>query len=252
MLGTVIMMTLSMGKSYAFPLPTYDVSRIAQGVQVGMNQVESIYYMGIEIQQKIEEIRNGGFGGAARVLVGTIQNGDIDRYGNNIKAFGKNVTDTSYAVGDAFKTKEERQQAQEKRLEKQTEKAAAKKAAADAWAKQQTEKFEQTETQRKKKIGSIFSDSYNWLKSHRSTTDAIFSGEDAIKNKDIGGIVSSAGDVSGDSTLSILGHGIDNTYDNAKDGNWSGAIRSGANTVKGGADDAQRQYDKLKKQQGAE
>lgn len=121
----------SVNKAEAFPLPTLDISRITTAVQNTMHAVQEIKQ---EIESNlriIQEIQNGGFMAAAGDLFGKIQNGDYDRFGQNLKAIRSNTKDISDKFGSAKFQNEQMKQYQAEGLSRA---AAKEKAAQDAAA----------------------------------------------------------------------------------------------------------------------
>ncbi|MBQ9271962.1 MAG: hypothetical protein IJ218_06840 [Alphaproteobacteria bacterium] len=241
--GLTLMIISIAGKSMAFPLPTADIKRIASSVQVAMNQA-------LQIKQEIEsnllivkEIQNGGYAAAAGDLFAKVQNGDYDRFGNNLKG----LQESTYAATHSAKSVQERQERQRaERAKKEEEKLKANAEANKKGA-------EQAKETHKKANQSFFGRAYNWIKGNRATTTSGLNAIDAIKDGDtsrwldqgaksvggivggtdgaeigaVGGIASAGTDIvnntKGDDFGEVLSSAVKNTANNGK---LSGSVDS--------------------------
>ena len=214
------------GKSWAFPLPTADIKRIGSSIQVTMQQVMQIKQ---EIESNlhiIEEIQNGGYAAAAGDLFAKIQNGDYDRFGDNLKGLKSSTYDATHSAQKVKERKEKEEADRKERERKALEKEKEAKEKGDAVA-EKTHK-------------SFFNRAYNWVKDNRLVTDSALGAVNAAKDGDwsnvvndaarsaggavgggngneissLGGIVSSGMDIVGNSN--DLGEIITNTATNGK------------------------------------
>lgn len=179
MAGLVLMITSICGKCMAYPLPTHDMKRIGSSVQVGMQQVTQIKQEIESNMHIIQEIQNGGYAAAAGDLFAKVQNGDYDRFGNNLKG----LKDSSYAATHSAQAVEERkikQQAERERKEKENLEKNAKAAEKGAEVAAETHK---------KANESFFGRAYNWVKNNRSVTGSALNAVDAAKNNNLSGIL---------------------------------------------------------------
>lgn len=214
------------GKCWAFPLPTADIKRIGSSIQVTMQQVMQIKQ---EIESNlhiIEEIQNGGYAAAAGDLFAKIQNGDYDRFGDNLKGLKSSTYDATHSAQKVKERKEKEEAERKERERKALEKEKAAKEKGDAVA-EETHK-------------SFFNRAYNWVKDNRLVTDSALGAVNAAKDgnwsdvvndatrgaggaiggsngneiSSLGGIVSSGMDIVGNSN--DLGEIITNTATNGK------------------------------------
>lgn len=167
------------GKCAAYPLSTTDIKRIGSSVHVAMQQV-------MQIKQEIEsnlhivkEIQNGGYAAAAGDLFAKVQNGDYDRFGNNLKGLKTSTYDATHSA----KAVEERK-AKEKAEREQKEKEIL-----EANAKAEKEGNAVAAETHKKANKSFFGRAYDWVKNNRTVTNAALDTVDAVKDKDLGSVL---------------------------------------------------------------
>lgn len=151
----------------AFPLPTFDIKRIAENVKKTSNQIT-------EIKQEVEsnlqiarEIQNGGYGAAAGDLFAKASNGDYGRFGENVKIVKASFKKKEAETLEKSQIEEENKAVAKKVAEEKAEEQLVKNEKAEAAAKEQTEK--NLETKKKNIFNKILTDSnktkaYNWLK----------------------------------------------------------------------------------------
>lgn len=215
--GMTLMIISVSGKCIAFPLPTADIKRIGSSVQVAMQQV-------MQIKQEIEsnlaiakEIQNGGYAAAAGDLFAKVQNGDYDRFGNNLKG----LQDSSYSATHSAQAVEERKKREQAEREAKEEeilkKHLAEAKAGDALAGKTLDQLTEEEKKRileehKKANQAFYERSYNWVKNNRTVTDSALNTVNAAGNGDWSGIfeqgsISAGGIVGGanGSEISALG-----------------------------------------------
>ena len=160
------------GESLAFPLATNDIKRVAASVQTTANQAVQIKQEYDSNMKIIKEIQNGGYAAAAGDLFGKIQNGDYDRFGDNLK----NTKDAIYdGTHGAQKVAERKQKEEAKRLEAE-KKALAEEAEARANA------TANAQAAHKKANKSFFGRAYDWIKGNRLATDAALTTANTIKD----------------------------------------------------------------------
>lgn len=160
------------GESLAYPLPTNDVKRIASSVQTVANQAVQIKQEYENNMKIVQEIQNGGYAAAAGDLFGKIQNGDYDRFGDNLKNTQNAIYDGTHS---AQKVAERKKLEEAKRLEAEKralEEEQAARANATANAK----------TAHQKANKSFFGRAYDWIKGNRLATDAALSSVNAATN----------------------------------------------------------------------
>ena len=208
-----IMITFCAEKAMAFPLPTFDLKRIASGL------IEA-YYQVMEIKQEVDsnlrtikEIVNGGYGAAAKDLFTSLKDGDFDRFGNSLYSM------KSYAKQEAlnFQTYvDQRQRAKELRSqgvaadvakEQAKLEGSAKRVAIDNARKQAIRErdcyangncsgLDDDTAQRirnmREKEGNFMQSSYDWLRENRTVTESAISEIDAIENENYGDMLGSA------------------------------------------------------------
>lgn len=166
------------GKAWAFPLPTADIKRIGSSIQVTMQQVMQIKQ---EIESNIhiiEEAANGGYATAANDLFTKVQNGDYDRFGDNLKGL---KTSTYDATHSAQKVKERKEKEAADRQAKEQAELAKQKAAKEKGDKEAEKTHE-----------SFLKKSYNWIKGNRLATDSAFDAYNAAKDGDWDDVVNDA------------------------------------------------------------
>ena len=204
-----IVIALASGRANAFPLVWSDVERLGTEVLNGIQQVSQIKNEIDSNMALIKEAQERGYAAAANDLIGKIQNGDLDRFGNELGGLG----DTAFNATHGAKAVQERNAQREE---------AAKKAAENAANGENNEVFG-------KKI-------YNWLKDNRSTTDAGFNTFNNIQNGDVasalrnatGGAESALGDnVQGLGTIGSMGGAATDIINNS--GNVGEAVANTAN-----------------------
>ena len=103
----------------AFPLPTQDLSRLAQSAKTTKLQIDEIYQEYQSNMHIIKQIQNGGYAAAARELFGKIQNGDYDRYGGMVKNLGVSLETGAANAQAVASKKEKRKEINQKLAEKQ-------------------------------------------------------------------------------------------------------------------------------------
>ena len=166
------------GKAWSFPLPTNDFQRIASSVQVGMQQV-------MQIKQEIEsnlniikEIQNGGYAAAAGDLFAKIQNGDYDRFGDNLKGLKSSTYDATHSAQKVKERKEKEEADRQAKEKAELEKQKAAKEKGDAAAEESHKSF--------------FKRGYNWIKDNRLVTDSALGAVNAANNNDWSNVVNDA------------------------------------------------------------
>lgn len=238
-LATTFMIAYS-GAAYAFPLPTFDMSRMSEAARMTANQIIEIK---LEIESNyriIQEIQNGGFGAAAGDLFSKIQNGNYDRFGNNLRSL-KDEADLSverYKETQAAKARE-----MELRAEGMSEELAREQATKESAERQATaamQKAEKDAQSRETRKNTALNNTYNWLKNNRSVTNAAVSATYGLQNGNVGQVVGSAvqgtGSVLGNSSnadankvgevMRNTGYNAGNTVNSVLSGNWGEAISS--------------------------
>lgn len=150
------------GKAWAYPVPTIDFKRIISSVQVTMNQT-------MQIKQEVEsninivkEAQNTGYAAAAGDLFTKVQDGELDRFGNDLKGFKES---TNEAANSVQKLKEQKEKLSDKRQLEEVEELAKEKAAKDRGDAIAEESHK-----------SFFGRNYNWIKGNRLATDSAVEG----------------------------------------------------------------------------
>lgn len=207
LLTVVVLVIISVaGKVWAFPLPTADIKRIGSSIQVAMQQVMQIKQEVESNLNIIKEIQNGGYATAAGDLFAKIQNGDYDRFGDNLKGLKNSTYDATHS---AQKVKERKEKEEAKRQEKEKEALEKEKAA--------KEKGEEVAKQSHK---SFFNRAYSWVKDNRLVTDSALNAVNSAKDgnwsnmvtnaaKGAGGIVGGSDGSEISSLGGIVGAGMD-------------------------------------------
>lgn len=232
---TVLMITFGAEKAMAFPLPTFDLKRIATGLR-------DAYYQVMEIKQEVEsnlkiikEITNGGYGAAAKDLFAKIQNGDYDRFGNNLFSLGE-YAKAGKSNFQSFKDQKEREN--ELRSQGMAEDVAREQAQLEGAGKRAATERARQEALRnrsnKEKNDTFFNNAYDWLKDNRSVTNDAFSAIDAGKSGNAGGVVGSLLHGTGGAINSAGNEGLGNIFqqssgagnalNSAMSGNWGNAL----------------------------
>lgn len=161
-----IVIALASGRAEAFPVVWSDIERI---LTEGLNAIQQGYKIKNEIDENmalVKEAQERGYSWAAQDLFRKVQNGDFDRFGNELsglKGSAFNATHSAKAVQD-------RKEQMEKMLQ-------AEETAGNNNSKS-NEQFG-------KKI-------YKWLENNRAATDAGFNAFDNIKNGDVANAVRNA------------------------------------------------------------
>ncbi len=144
--------------SFAFPLPTMDMTRLAQSAKTVKLQIDQVKQEIESNMHIIQQIQNGGYAAAARELFGKVQNGDYDRFGALMQDLGVNLEISAKSAQAVASKREKRKEinvglakAEAERKQKAAEKA---KAQAEAAVNENVEQA--------KKSG--FNRAYNWAK----------------------------------------------------------------------------------------
>lgn len=207
------------GESLAYPISTNDVKRVAasvQGVALKTVQIKQEYENNLKI---IQEIQNGGYTAAVGDLFGKIQNGDYDRFGDNIKNAREDIYNGTHSARKVEERKKkleaERLEAEKRALEE--EQAARANATANAKAAH------------KKANKSFFARTYDWIKGNRLATDAALATVNTIED---GGKLSDIVNYSTKSAGAIVG-GNDGAEISSLGGVVSSGIRIGTDAHDG-------------------
>lgn len=195
--------------SFAFPLPTMDMTRLAQSAKTVKLQID-------QVQQEIEsnlhiikQIQNGGYAAAARELFGKVQNGDYDRFGALVKNLGVNLEISAKSAQALASNREKRK---EINLGLAEAEARRKQAAAEK-AKAQAEAAVNENVEQAKKSG--FNRAYNWAKRYGlSATNTVIGTVDAI---DDGGNIIDVGKNIKNNTSASLGDITNKVKEDQKD-----------------------------------
>lgn len=106
------------------PMPFMDIGDIQASVQSTMQQVQEMQQEVQQVKKVVEETINGGCLAAVKGLFGEIQNGNFDRFGQNLKGFGGNLGKIGNTLGVTKPMTQEQKEAENERaLEKAREKA---------------------------------------------------------------------------------------------------------------------------------
>lgn len=206
------------GESLAYPISTNDVKRVAasvQGVSMKAVQIKQEYENNLKI---IQEIQNGGYAAAAGDLFGKIQNGDYDRFGDNIKNAREDIYNGTHS---AKKVDERKKKLEAERLEAE-KKALAEEQEARANA------TANAKAAHKKANKSFFGRAYDWIKGNRLATDAALATVNTIED---GGKLS---DIVSSSTKSV-GAAVGGN-DGAEISSLGGVVSAGINIGTDAAD----------------
>lgn len=218
-----LMITGSCNKSWAFPLPTLDIKRIAEEVKKNINMVKEIKNEIDSNMHIIREIQHGGFGAAAGQLFAKIQNGDYDRFGANIKGLGQNLKSAAKKDSDAAAKKAKNKE----KAQQEADAAAAEKRDKNIQAEAAAQEL--TEQNLKKRKENAFQKAYNWLKNNKGATDAATNTIRAAEQGDWTGMAGAVGQGIG----AVGGSGTDdkNVWDHISDG-----VQSGSNATQSALD----------------
>lgn len=239
-----IMIISFAGKALAFPLPTGDIKRIGSSVQVAMQQVMQIKQEVESNLNIIKEIQNGGYAAAAGDLFAKIQNGDYDRFGENLTG----LKDSTYdATHNAQKVKERKEKQEAERKQKEQEALEKEKIA--------REKGEKVVEESNK---SFFGRAYNWIKDNRLATDSALSAYEAGTDGNWSNVINdasvSAGGVVGGGNgneISALGGIVSAGMDIVHDSNDLGEVITNTATnskLEGNLGDLNKEHEKLERE----
>jgi hypothetical protein len=150
-------------RSYAFPLPTFDVARIAEEVKkIAMAQVMNTW-QNIANINVLKEIQHGGFGGAAGALFSNVKSGINGLKGSLYNRFGEEVKNAENSVINFAKEKANREKekyvAKAKAYAESTTNALLKQKQAEEASDAADAAVEET---RKLRVKERVSRAYNW------------------------------------------------------------------------------------------
>ena len=194
----VFVITLMSGRAEAFI--NFDVKRVGTAVMNGVQQ-------GLQIKSEIDsnlamvkDIQNRGFAATAQDLFGRIQNGEYDRFGDMLTGLKENAMDATQSAQEVKARKDREEADREAKMEAMLRaEEAARKAAEPGSA--------EAHAQMKAKQ-SIWKNAYNWVKNHKSATDAGFGTLDSIKNGDVANAVRNAAGGAGNVVGGEAGQGL--------------------------------------------
>lgn len=196
----VLAFMIAFGSGRAEAFINFDIERVGSAILNGLQQGLQIKNEFDSYMAMAKEAQERGYAQTAQDLFGKMQNGDFDRFGDELAGLRESALDATQSAQavEERKAKEEADRKAQMEAQLRAEEAARKEAEGESKAAHSKAKAKEP----------FWKKTYNWLKNNSSTTDAGFNTLDNIKNGDAVNAVRNAADGAGGVVGGEDGQGI--------------------------------------------